>query len=102
MEETKTTLQKIVEQKADQIRCAIEDAIDDEAKIDKYFTNCVTIDNVFLQRDSFGRFTAVLHFDSKKIEKLFEPSKVDLEKLVEKKRRELADIENQIKEREKE
>lgn len=100
MEQTKTTLQKIVEQKTEQIRIAIEQAIDDGAKIEKNITNCVTINNVFVQRDYFGHFAVVVRFDSEKITKLFEPSKNDLEKLAEKKRAELEAIENQIKERE--
>lgn len=100
MEETKTTLQKIVEQKADQIRIAIEQAIDDGAKIEKSFTRCATIDDIFLQQEIGGGLAIVLRFDSDKIAKLFEPSKDDLEKLAEQKRAELADIENQIKERE--
>lgn len=102
MEETKTTLQKIVDQKADQIRMAIEQAIDNGAKIVKTTFFCLTIDNVFLQKELNGCFAVVLHFKSDKIEKVFEPSNDDLEKLAEQKRAELADIENQIKERAKE
>lgn len=102
MEETKTTLQKIVEQKADQIRMAIEQAIDNGAKIVKTTFFCSTIDNVFLQKDVNGSFCVVLHFNSDKIAKVFGRSIDDLEKLAEQKRAELADIENQIKERTKE
>ena len=94
------TLQKIIDQKADQIRIAIEEAIDAGAEIKKDYTNCVMINDVFLQKDNNDkRFALVLHFDSKKIAKIFEPSKDDLEKLAEQKRRELEEIENQIKER---
>ena len=100
MEETKTTLQKIVEQKANQIRIAIEQAIDNGAKIEESFTRCATIDNVFLQQNVDGSFAIVLHFNSEKIAKLFEPSKDELKKLAEQKRHELEEIEKQIKERE--
>ena len=100
MKKTKTTLQKIVEQKADQIRIAIEQAIDDGAKIDESFTRCVMIDNVFLQRNADGSIAIVLHFNSEKIAKVFEPSKDALEKLASKKRAELEEIEKQIKEKE--
>lgn len=100
MEETKTTLQKIVEQKTDQIRIAIEQAIDDGAKIEKSFANCATIDDIFLQKNMDGSFAIVLHFNSEKIAKVFKQSKDDLEKLAEQKRRELEDIEKQIKEEE--
>ena len=101
MEETKTTLQKIVEQKTDQIRIAIERAIDNGAIIVKNSFFCATIDDVFLQKDMNGHFAVVLHFDSEKIlNELLKNSKNDLEKLAEQKRRELEDIEKQIKEKE--
>lgn len=100
METEKTTLQKIMEQKAEQIRAAIERAIDEGAKIEKSFTNCVTIDEIFLQRNyNNNQFAVVLRFDSKKIAKVFEPSKDDLEKIAAQKRAELEDIEKQLKER---
>lgn len=106
MEETKTTLQKIVEQKTDQIRIAIEQAIDEGAKIVTYFpvtslSKGCTINGVFLQKNTDDdTISVVLQFNSEKIAKAFEPSKDDLEKAAEIKRRELEDIENQIKERE--
>lgn len=100
METEKTTLQRIVEQKAEQIRIAIEEAMDKGAKIEKSFTNCVTIDEIFLQRNANSRqFAVVLRFDSEKIAKVFEPSKDDLEKIAAQKRAELEEIEKQLKER---
>ena len=95
-----TTLQKIIEQKTDQIRIAIEEAIDDGAKIEKLasFTSvleCCYIDGVYLQKNTHdGSLSIVLQFNSEKIAKAFEPSKDDLEKAAEIKRRELEDIEN--------
>ena len=50
----------------------------------------------------YGSFAIVLHFNSEKIAKLFEPSKDELKKLAEQKRHELEEIEKQIKERAKE
>ena len=106
MEETKTTLQKIVGQKADQIRMAIERAIDDGTKIEKCesYTSvleCCNIDGVFLQKNTIDdTISIVLRFNSDKIAKAFEPSKYDLEKAAEIKRRELEEIEKQIKEKE--
>ena len=100
MNEEKTTLQRIVEQKAEQIRVAIEEAMDKGAKIEKTFTNCAEIDGIFLQRnENSSQFVVVLRFDSPKIAKVFEPSKDDLEKIAAQKRAELEDIEKQIKER---
>lgn len=99
MKETKTTLQKIVEQKADQIRIAIEQAIDDGAKIERAFSpTCATIDGMFMQKEKSGRLAIVLYFRSEKIAKEFEPSKDYLEKLKEEKRSELEQIEKQLKE----
>lgn len=104
MEQTK--LQKIIEQKTDQIRGAIEQAIDDGAKIEmrnSYTSNyeCRDIDGLFLQRNTGDNtISIVLIFRSEKISKAFEPSKECLEKLAEKKRRELEEIEKQIKEKE--
>ena len=106
MEETKTILQKIVEQKTDQIRMAIEQAIDKGAKIEKSesYTNlrtCCYIKGVFLQKNTYDDTISIaLQFNSEKIAKAFEPSKDDLEKAAERKRRELEEIEKQIKERE--
>ena len=101
MEQTK--LQKIIEQKADQIRCAIEQAIDDGAIIEKRI--CISgkvIDGVYVGKyeNEQNQYCVVLKFESKKITQVFEPSKAELYALVQKKRAELEDIEKQIKERE--
>ena len=103
-----TTLQKIIKQKAEQIRIAIEEAIDAGAKIKNKGSyvetmECCDIDRVFLQKDTgTSTISVVLYFSSDKIAKVFEPSKDDLEKLAEQKRHELEEIENKIKERAKE
>ena len=100
MNEGKTTLQRIVEQKAEQIRVAIEETIDKGAKVEKTFTNFAEIDGIFLQRnENSSQFVVVLRFDSPKIAKVFEPSRDDLEKIAAQKRAELEEIEKQIKER---
>lgn len=95
----KTKLQKIVEQKAEQIRGAIEQAIDEGANVRRYFANIVKIDNLCVQKDGNGRCAVVLYFDSEKIAKVFEPSKEDLAELADKKRKKLEEIEQQLKER---
>ena len=102
MNEEKTTLQKIMEQKAEQIRNAIEQVIDEGAKIvktDSYTTllECLLIDGLYLQKNtSDGSISVILNFRSEKIAKVFEPSKDDLEKMAEQKRSELEEIEKQI------
>ena len=104
MEQTK--LQKIIEQKTEQIRGAIEEAIADGAKIENIGSyvktlKCCTIDGVYMQNSIDDKtISIVLHFSSEKIAKVFEPSKDDLEEMAEQKRAELEEIEKQIKERE--
>lgn len=98
METEKTTLQKIMEQKAEQIKIAIEEAIDAGAKIVKCkYIQAYEIDGVYVQNTD--TCCVVLHFSSDKISKLFNPTKEELEELASRKRAELEDIEKQIKER---
>lgn len=100
-----TRLQKIVEQKADQIRAAIEQTIDEGAEIKDDGScvetlKCCTINGVHLQKVIYdGTILVVLNFRSEKIAKIFEPSKEDLAKLADQKRKELAEIEQQLNER---
>ena len=100
MEET--ALQRIIEQKADQIRIAIEEAIDAGASVKRENSDTVEIDGMRIYRNLNYTNSVVLRFYSEKIAKVFELSKYDLEKLAEQKRRELEEIENQIKERDEE
>lgn len=97
MEET--TLQRIIAQKTNQIRTAIEEAIDAGAKIDKPTSGMVSIDGVNVWQDFDNTFSVFLKITSDKFAKAFAPSKDELEKLAAKKRAELEKIENQIKER---
>lgn len=102
MNEKKTTLQKIMEQKTEQVRNAIEQAIDEGAKIKRLgsctnLLECCNIDGLYLQKStSDGSISVVLNFRSEKIAKVFEPSKEELEKMAEQKRAELEEIEKQI------
>ena len=102
MNEEKTTLQKIKEKKDEQMRNAIEQAIDEGAKIERlvsYTTllECLLIDGLYLQKNtSDGTISVILNFRSEKIAKAFEPSKDDLKKMAEQKRAELEEIEKQI------
>lgn len=102
MNEEKTTLQKIMEQKAEEMRNAIEQSIDDGAKIKRLgscttLLECCLIDGVYLHKSiSDGSISVILNFHSEKIAKVFEPSKDDLEKMAEQKRAELEEIEKQI------
>jgi len=100
-----TRLQKIVEQKANQIRIAIEEAIADGAKIVQSesgtcYLECRYIDGLYVQKKTENNTIAVvLNFSSEKIASVFEPSKEDLAKLADQKRKELAEIERQLNER---
>ena len=99
-----TRLQKIIAQKAEQIRVAIEEAIDDGAEIRKSnsysqsFKTCY-IDGLYLQKCTYDdTLSVILDFRSGKIAKVFEPSNDELKKLIEQKRAEMAAIEKQINE----
>lgn len=101
METKQTTLQRIVEKKTDQIRAAIEQAIDKGAKIERKYAIYVTIDNIFLQKNDYCNGVAiVLTFKSEKISQYFKPSKENLIAEAKKKRKELEEIEQQLKEME--
>lgn len=101
MEETKTTLQKIVEQKTRQIEEAIEQAIAEGAKYEKTVAG-VVVDGVYLigQLPNIGMVLSIKATPN--IQRLFEPSKEQLRAEAEKKRIELEEIERQIKEKEAE
>ena len=105
MNEEKTTLQKIMEQKAQQICEAIEQSISEGAKIVKCetyttFLKSCFVDGVYVQKNtSDGIISVVLNFSSEKIASVFEPSKEDLAKLADQKRKELVEIEQQLSER---
>lgn len=79
-EKKPTLLQRILEQENEQMRIAIEQAIDDGAKIIKTSSFFVTIDGIFLQRNGNGWYAVILNFDSEKIAKVFELSKDELKK----------------------
>lgn len=98
MNEEKTMLQKIVEQKAEQMRVAIERAIDEGANIEHsvFVSNGYTIDGIFVQKNAINNITLVFDIKSEKIAKACKPSKDDLEKMAEQKRAELEEIEKQI------
>lgn len=104
MNEEKTTLQQIVEQKTEQIRVAIEQALSDGAKVEMCnsvtsFLRCCRIDGLYLQKYTIeDTIAVVLKFSSEKIAKMFEPSKDELEKKATQMRAELEEIEKQINE----
>ena len=97
--EKKTTLlQRIVEQENEQMRIAIEQAIDDGANIEHsmFVSNGYTIDGIFVLINPINNITLVLDIKSEKIAKACKPSKDELKKMAEKKRAELKEIEKQI------
>lgn len=98
MNEEKTRLQIIKEQKAEQMRNAIEQAIDDGANIEHsmFVSNGYTIDGIFVQITPINGITFVLDIKSEKIAKACKPSKDELKKMAEQKRAELEEIEKQI------
>lgn len=96
--EEKTRLQVIMEQKAEQVRNAIEQAIDEGAIIERLSCDEVKINGLTLFSNPNGTNSTVLFFmETEKIAKVFKPSKDELEKMAEQKRAELEEIEKQIK-----
>ena len=98
MENEKTKLQKIVEQEEELMRIAIEQAINDGAKIEHntFVSNGYNIDGIFVQKTQINNITICLNMESEIISKACEPSKDELEKMAERKRAELEEIEKQI------
>lgn len=98
MSEKKTTLQKIMEQKTEQVRNAIEQAINEGAKVEHsmYVSNGYTIDGIFVQKCPIDNITICLNMKSEIISNACEPSKDELEKMAERKRAELEEIQKQI------
>ena len=94
-----TRLQKIIDQKKQQIKGAIEQAIEEGAELQKVTPDLCKIDGVMVWKNNNGTNSVVLTFESPKIASVFEPSKEDLAKLAEQKRKELAEIEKQLNER---
>lgn len=106
MKTTKTTLQKIMEQKTDQIRKAIELAVEEAISNKgeniniKPEYNIIRIDGIYIHKDK-NDFRMFVQFESQKLAKLLQPSEEELRKQAEQKRAELQEIENQLKERAK-
>lgn len=98
MKKEKTRLQIIKEQKAEQMRNAIEQAIDEGANIEHSMlvSNGYTIDGIFIQINQINDITFVLDMKSEKIAKACKPSKDELKKMEEQKRAELEEIETLI------
>lgn len=92
----KTLLKRIVDQKAEQLKKSIEQAIDDGSTVKRLCRDEVEIDGVILYSNFDGTNSIVLRFNSEKIAKAFEPSKKDLEIMANIKRLELEEIEKQI------
>lgn len=98
MNEKKTLLQIIMENENKRIRKAIEKAINDGAKVEHstYVRNGYTIDGIFVQKYQIDNITICLDMKSEIISQACEPSKDELEKMAERKRAELEEIEKQI------
>ncbi len=71
-EEKKMILQRIIEQKTEQVKAAIELAIEDGAKIIKSSVTSLKVEDVLVFADSESRFAVVLSFKSDAIKKALE------------------------------
>lgn len=99
MEENKTTLQKIVKQKAEQIKIAVLQAIEEGADVEQTYAG-VNVDGVFFVGNAAvdqKEITLCIRIKSDKFEELLRPTPL-LDKEAEELRKRLKEIE-EIKER---
>ena len=96
-------LKNLIDREAEKVGFILENAIEEGAKV-IIKPSLITINdtiNVFKNLYSEDNtMSVVLRFTNETVAKAFEPSKDDLAKLAEQKRMELAEIEQQIKEKE--
>ena len=96
-------LKNFIEREGEDVGVVIANAIKEGAKVTRNITYQITIDDTVRVFKNFdGTMSVVLRFTNKTVAKAFEPSKEDLNKLAEQKRKELAEIEQQLNERAKE
>ena len=92
-------LKNFIERESKKVGFILANAIEEGAKVTRT-SDTITIDetiNVYKNAD--GTTSVVLRFTNKTVAKAFEPSKDDLAELADQKRKELAEIEQQLNER---
>ena len=93
MESEKTTLQKIIDQKTEQIKNAIEQAIENGAKIKKAPGGCM-VNGVYIQKAPEKKVAVVLYFETTLFDKMrVEELRCEREEIA----KELAKIDESIK-----
>ena len=100
MENEKTLLEKIVEQKTKQITRAIEEAIESGADFERTYNGCGCINGVFLQTPAYGQecdAVLVLKLQSDIIREMIEEPTSVLEKQREELARKLEEVEQKLK-----
>lgn len=95
MNEEKTTLQKIMEQEAEQMRIAIEQAINEGAKVTNYSAT-VVVDGVVIVKTLKG-FAICLNFDSNILTDKIKPSREQIEAQLKAAEEEVERVKNQLK-----
>ena len=99
-------LKKILENEGEKIGLVIAKVIEDGAKVKHnssvIIQQAIDVDGVRVYKNADGSMSVVLRFTNGTVAKAFDPSKEDLAKLAEQKRKELAEIEQQLNERAKE
>jgi hypothetical protein len=95
-------LNNFIKCESEKVGFILANAIEEGAKVTR-MPDKITIDETInVYRNADNTMSVVLRFTNKTVEKAFEPSKDDLAELAEKKRKELAEIEEQLNERAKE
>ena len=95
-------LKNFIEREGEDVGVVIANAIKEGAKVTRKIDMLKIDDTVCVFKNTDGTMSVVLRFENKTVAKAFEPSKEDLNKLAEQKRKELAEIEQQLNERAKE
>lgn len=92
-------LKNFIERESEKMGFILATAIEEGAKVTRR-GDMVTIDeSINVYKNSDGTTSVVLRFTNKTVAKAFEPSKEDLAELADRKRKELAEIEQQLNER---
>lgn len=102
MENEKTLLEKIIEQKTKQITRAIEEAIESGANFERTYSGCGCINGIFLQTPAYGQecdAVIVLELHSETIREAMEEPTAVLEKQREDLARQLEEVEQKLKNR---
>lgn len=92
-------LKNFIERESEKVGFILATSIEEGAKVTRMPYKITIDETINVYKNTDGTTSVVLRFTNKTVAKAFEPSKDDLAELADKKRKELEEIERQIKER---